>query len=78
MPIHSLNVEHLKDIYPQISGEIPSEYYERLHFHARELKLTHVRTSLDNAREQVTELNLDSIDIIKAIRDLADLVEDLI
>jgi len=78
MPTHSLNVENLKSIYPQINGETPSEYYERLHFHARELKLIHVRASLDVAREQVTELNLDSIDIIQAIRDLADLVEDLI
>lgn len=78
MPIHSLNVENLKLIYPQINGEDLGEYYQRLHFHARGLKLTHVRASLDNAREKVTELNLDSIDIIQAIRDLTDLVEDLI
>jgi len=78
MPRESLNVEHLKKTYPQINGETPSEYYERLHYHARKLKLVHVRANLDEAREQVTSDNMDSIEIIKAIRDLADLVEDLI
>lgn len=75
MPIHSLNVEHLKKTYPQLTEESPSEYYERLHYHARVLKLEQVRAELASVDDYFSsELH----NIKNIIRDLTDLVEDLI
>lgn len=75
MPIHSLNVEHLKKTYNQIEGESPSEYYERLHYHARKLKLEQIRAALSKVDDYFDSQLHDMKNII---RDLTDLVEDLI
>lgn len=75
MPIHSLSVEHLKKTYPQLTEENPSEYYERLHYHARKLKLVQIRATLELMDDYFSS-ELHNIKTI--IRDLTDLVEDLI
>lgn len=75
MPKESLTIEHLKTMYHQLDGEDISSYYERLHYHARKLKLVQIRAALDVV-DDYFDPTLNHIKNI--IKDLADLVEDLI
>ena len=72
----SLTIEHLKSQYLQLPNEDLGEYYQRLHKHARELKIIQIRTSLRLLGATVPGSTNYYLKV--SLEDLVDLVEDLI